>query len=121
MNRRVGLEKVRFSGPIGYFEEERLLKSTFLVDISVEMTVDDTTIDYENLDHTVDYSILYEICANEFSKEVRLIETVAHRILNQIKDRFPFVEAISLCIKKLNPPIQGAYLQNSFVELTYKA
>ncbi len=117
--RKIGLEKVRFVAPVGYFAEERVLKNTFLLDISVEMKISQTE-DSENLQNTIDYSILHAICAAEFTKESQLIETVAQRILDQVIHQFPFVTGLYLRINKLNPPIKSAELRNSFVELNFK-
>lgn len=114
--RKVGLEGVKFNASVGYFEEERILKNDFLVDIYVVFEANDKT---ENLHHTVDYSHLYQICDHFFKVGAMLIETVGKSILEEVKKYYPFVDIISIKIQKLNPPIK-AEIKNSFVELTYQ-
>lgn len=116
--RRVGLDGVKFNAAIGFFEEERIFKNNFLVDVNVLFTQDDAA-ETEDLSQTVDYSVLYQICELEFSKETLLIETVAQQILDKIIAKFSFVDEIHIKIKKLNPPIK-AEIQHSFIELNYK-
>ncbi len=117
INRKVGLEGVRFVSPIGFFPEEQILKNEFLVNISVSFTVESPD-DTDNLKNTVDYTELYEICHFHFRQEFKLIETVAHAILNQMIAQYPFLKEIYIRINKLNPPI-SAEIKSSFIELNY--
>ncbi len=116
--RKVGLSGVKFNAAVGYFLEERIVKNNFLVDIYVLFEQDDDTLT-ETLAQTLDYSLLYSICAIAFEKETLLIETVAQIILDKVKVDFPFVDEINICIKKLNPPIK-AQIEYSYIELNYK-
>ena len=118
ITRRVGLEGVKFNAAIGFFEEERIFKNNFLVDVDVLFTQMDNT-QTEDLSQTIDYSLLYDICEQEFAKESLLIETVAQQILNKIISDFSFVEEVHVKIRKLNPPLK-AQIQHSFIELNYQ-
>ncbi|MBK0381909.1 dihydroneopterin aldolase [Pedobacter sp. SD-b] len=114
--RKVGLEGVKFNAAIGFYEEERIFKNNFLVDVSVAFEDDDLVKD--DLKNTVNYVSLFDICNQSFSKEAQLIETVAQEILQNIKQEFTFVDHINIKIKKLDPPVK-AQIQNSFVALDY--
>lgn len=114
--RKVGLEGVRFIAPIGFFKEEQVLKNEFLVNISVSFQANRYQTD--DLANTVDYSELFNICEISFKKECKLLETTAHEILDQIIEKYSFVDEIQLRINKLNPPIE-AEIRNSFIELNY--
>lgn len=116
--RQVGLEGIRFVSPIGFFEEERILKNEFIVNISVSFDIDNNNKGYDELENTVDYSQLYSICESYFKQEFKLIESVAHEIINEIQIRYTFVDSIQIRINKLNPPIK-AEIRNSFIELNY--
>ena len=118
MVQKVGLYGVKFNAAVGYFEEERIFKNDFLVDIWASFVNNDVLIN-EDLKQTLDYGLLYSICAEAFKLEALLIETVAQSILNQIKKDFPWLIEINIKIKKLNPPLQ-AEIDFSFVELNYK-
>lgn len=117
INRKVGLEGVRFIAPIGFFPEEQILKNEFLLNISVSFEIEAVN-DTDSLKNTVDYSQLYNICHFHFQQEFKLIETVAHSILNQVMESYPFLKEIHIRINKLNPPI-SAEVKNSFIELNY--
>ncbi|MBC7654705.1 MAG: dihydroneopterin aldolase [Oligoflexus sp.] len=114
--RKIGLEGVKFNAAIGYYEEERIFRNNFIVDVYASFEDNDSVGD--DLKNTINYVSLYEICAASFGKESHLIETVAQEILENIKIRFPIIEHINIQIKKLNPPRQ-AQIQNYFVELDY--
>lgn len=117
MSRKVGLEGVRFISPIGFFPEEQILKNEFMVNISVSFEIE-TLEDTDELENTVDYSQLYEICDFYFKQEFKLIETVAHAILDKVVEKYPFLKEVRIKINKLNPPI-NAEIKNSFIELNY--
>ncbi|WP_304062551.1 dihydroneopterin aldolase [Pedobacter glucosidilyticus] len=121
IKRKIALEEVKFNAPIGFFEEERILKNNFLFSAYVSYTPNHLRVqDTDDLEHTVDYSKIYDIAKHHFSKEAKLLEHVAHGILNDIVATYPFLEHINIQIKKLNPPIQ-AEIKNSLVELIYQA
>lgn len=117
IKRTVGLEGVRFIAAIGFFEEELTLKNEFIVNVSVSFDIT-TTDDTDNLENTVDYSQLYDICNLYFKQEFKLIEAAAHAILNKLVENYPFLKEIYIRIDKLNPPI-NAEIKSSFVELNY--
>ena len=116
--RKIGLEGVKFNGPVGYFEEERIFKNDFLLDIYVVFELAPYA-KSEDINQTIDYILVYDISFRFFQKETLLIETVAQQILEELKHRFPFLEEIFIRIKKLNPPMK-AEIQNSVIELTYQ-
>lgn len=116
--RKVGLSGVKFNAAIGYFKEERIFKNDFLVDVWASFVQEDSLLS-EDLSQTLDYSLLYTICADAFKLESLLLETVAQSILDQIKNDFPWVLEINIEIKKINPPLQ-AEINFSFVALNYK-
>lgn len=108
---------MRFISPIGFFPEEQILKNEFMVNISVSFEIE-TLEDTDELENTVDYSQLYEICDFYFKQEFKLIETVAHAILDKVVEKYPFLKEVRIKINKLNPPI-NAEIKNSFIELNY--
>ena len=116
VKRKIGLSDIRLKAPIGYYSEERILKNEFSIDISGTFSASHT--ETESLNHTLDYSQLFELCKENFSREAQLIETVAHQLLDDVLKRFPFLEEVSVVIRKINPPIQ-ADIAHSFVELNY--
>ncbi|TKB97692.1 dihydroneopterin aldolase [Pedobacter cryophilus] len=118
ITRRIGLEGVKFNAAVGYYAEERIFKNNFLVDVQVAFEQAEGS-NTEDLSTTVNYALLYDICAKAFENEALLIETLAQTILENIKSDFTFVDEIMVRIKKLNPPLK-AQIQYSFIELNYK-
>ena len=116
--RKIGLEDIVFSAAIGLYEEERIIKNKFITNVWVEIEVSESEYNDE-LENTINYVSLYDICKQAFSKERKLIEPVAHEILSDILKEFSFVIAAFVKIEKLNPPIQ-AEIAKSFIELNYK-
>ena len=112
----INLNGAEFFAFHGYYPEEQLLGSKFLVDISVgfEPTGD---LAEDELLNTVNYEQLYNIACEEMKITRKLIETVAQAIADIIKQKFPFVENTRVSIQKINPPLKGKVGHSSVVIL----
>ncbi|MHB8208773.1 dihydroneopterin aldolase [Mucilaginibacter sp.] len=110
----INLNGAEFFAFHGYYPEEQLLGSRFLVDLSVsfEPTAD---LAEDDLLNTVNYEQLYNIACEEMKITRKLIETVAQTIADTIKQKFPFVKNTRVCIKKINPPLNGKVGYSSVV------
>lgn len=117
IKQKVSLEGLRLRAYHGYYPEEQATGSDFILDIDAEMDVFGSSED--DLAHTVNYERLYQIAEKEMAVPRKLIETVAHEILDQIRHEFLAVKTIRVKISKLNPPL-GADLRCSAVELCFK-
>lgn len=58
----------------------------------------------DDLSKTVDYCVVSDIVVEEMKQASKLIEHVAHRILNALKKAYNDAE-FEVCITKLSPPI----------------
>ncbi len=114
----IGLNGAKFNSPIGWYSEERVFKNNFIVDLNVSFKPTQSFND-DNLEASVDYMLLHQICEEVFKKECKLIETVAQNIINQVIEKIPLVQEVTIQIKKLNPPVK-AQIDSSFVQLTFK-
>ena len=112
----ISLEGIRFFSFHGYYPEEQLLGTPFLVDVLTEMTSRDD--DSDDLNLTVNYGRLFEIAEEEMKIPRKLLEKVAISILNRIKLEYPELNKISVSIKKLALPVKGE-MRNARVMLTY--
>ncbi|EOR93687.1 Dihydroneopterin aldolase [Arcticibacter svalbardensis MN12-7] len=112
----ISLEGIRFFSFHGFFPEEQILGTPFLVDVLTEMNSKDD--DSDDLNLTVNYGRLFEITEEEMKIPRKLLEKVASSILNRIKHEFPELTKISVIIKKLTLPVRGE-MQNAKVMLTY--
>ena len=111
-NSTISLSGLEFKSKIGLFDFEKENGNTFIVNVSID--VDKITYD-DSIEGTVDYSNLFSIIDREMSKEYNLIETVAHRISNNIHSQIKNIKLCKLEIIKKNPPIDGNVDNSSFI------
>lgn len=113
----VALRDVRCFALHGYYPEEQLTGTEFLV--STEVTFEHSG-DTEDLRKTVNYEILNRIILEEMATTQKLLETVVKRMLDRIIQEYPFVKTAEAAIKKMHPPMPGQ-IDHSFVSLSYTA
>jgi 7,8-dihydroneopterin aldolase/epimerase/oxygenase len=116
ITQKVALEGVRFFAFHGFYPEEQLIGNEFILDIITEMNV--VSDGGDNLENTVNYERLFEIASSEMKHTRKLLETVAHGILNRIAEEFPFVDRAEVSIRKMCLPM-GAEIRNSLIHLSY--
>jgi dihydroneopterin aldolase len=113
----VALHGAEFFAKHGYYPEEQVLGCKFAVDISVDfLPLEDLNKDH--LSNTVNYEQLYDITFREMQHPRKLIETLAQAIIDEVKKQYPYIEKVTVTIKKLNPPMKGK-VANSSVSITY--
>ena len=115
---KIALHGAEFFAYHGFYPEEQILGTSFIVDIEVSFTpAADLTAD--EIADTVNYEHLYEIAREVMQQPKKLIETVAQGILDRVKAQYDYVDAIEVSIKKLNPPL-GCKVGYSNVVISYK-
>ncbi len=102
----ITIKNMEFYAFHGCFDEEQRIGTHFSVDISFE-TSSVLAEKTDKVEDTVDYSKVYQVIKQEMNKPSHLLEHVARRIINAIKQGFPAIEKISVEVKKLNPPVGG--------------
>lgn len=117
ISQKVSLEGIRFFAFHGFYPEEQVLGTEFILDIDATSEVYGDGND--ELSNTVNYVRLFEIASEEMKITRKLIETVAHAILDRIRHEFLAVQTIRISIRKMNPPM-GAEVMNSAIELIFK-
>ena len=90
----------------GCLEEEAVIGGNYIVDIAVEADVSQSAMD-DDLNKTIDYSSICEIVKAEMAERSKLIEAVAHRILEKIKATWNTVELATVTVRKLRPPVHA--------------
>ncbi len=113
---KVALEGMQFYAFHGYYDEEQLIGTYFVVDVYVETNFINAA-EFDELDGTVNYETVYTICRLEMKKTARLIENVANRILGKLTEQFPGASNITVRLSKMNPPLGGP-VARSFVEIS---
>ncbi|MBB5394401.1 dihydroneopterin aldolase [Mucilaginibacter sp. AK015] len=115
---KVALEGAEFYAYHGFYREEQLTGTQFLVDVQVGFMAD-IDVAQDNLSNTVNYEVLYAIIDQEMKETRKVIETVAQAILNRVKTEFTFITMAEVTIKKQNPPFTGP-IKQSVITLSYQ-
>lgn len=114
----IALQGAEFFAYHGFYPEEQKIGCRFVVDITVDFVPQNNPADDE-LKHTVDYEKVYYMACEEMKHPRKLIETVGQAITEAIQKKYPYVDSISVTIKKLNPPLLGK-VAHSAVTVNYK-
>jgi len=102
----IKIEGMDFFAYHGCFTEESIIGTRFEVDLTVSADTEQAEIS-DNLHHTVNYLTLYDTVKKEMDIRSNLLENVAYRIINAIKNRFPIITGVEVKVSKLNPPLGG--------------
>jgi 7,8-dihydroneopterin aldolase/epimerase/oxygenase len=116
IRQKVALQGARFFAFHGFYSEEQLTGSEFIVDVETELEVFNDGND--DISQTVNYEKLYNIIAIQMKRPHKLLESVAHAILEDIRHEFISVKNIHIAIRKVNPPL-GSEVKNALVELAF--
>ncbi len=117
--RRIALNQLELYGYHGVYEHERREGGTYLIDLWVDQSFE-LSKEEVNLSDTLDYEKLYTIAVAEMDKPEKLIETVANRILLNMKEAFPGALLGGIRLQKLNPPMDAEIGSSSVrIEITF--
>lgn len=102
----VELNGMEFFARHGCLASERSEGNTFSVDFKASYNIS-WAAHSDDLSDAVDYSAIYDTVKREMEKPSNLLENVAARIVDAIKDEFPDLKDISVRVTKYNPPVDG--------------
>jgi dihydroneopterin aldolase len=102
----IKLEGMSFFSHHGYYTHEQVRGGNYLVDVSMDVDIEQAAL-RDDLHATVNYEIVYRICADIMDQPAKLIETVAYRIAHEIKKTFPEASNIKVVIHKLTLELGG--------------
>ena len=106
---RIILKGMRFMGTTGLFEFERTTPQPFIVNLTLcfrEMKAGGT----DKLSDTVDYGLVFS-SVRDIVEGTRydLIEALAEAIAFKVFTGFPGVDALEVCVKKPQAPVEGKF------------
>ncbi|MXV13818.1 dihydroneopterin aldolase [Hufsiella ginkgonis] len=116
ITRKIALEKIRFFAFHGFYAEEQVTGTEFFVDAEVSLPVYNNA--NEDLSQTINYERLFEIVSAQMKVPRKLIETVAHNILDEVHLECMQATHIRIAIRKMHPPL-GGEVNNSLVEVSF--
>ena len=118
MEQFIILENMRFYAHHGVFEQERQIGSWY--EASLKIKLDFTqALETDDVKDTINYAKVYDIIAEEMRIPSNLLEYVAGRIINAIRQKFPEIEELEISLSKLHPPVNGE-LDKASVLLKWK-
>lgn len=103
---KIELIGMEFHAYHGCLDIEKQTGNLFVVDFCGETQMDKAELSDELTDAT-DYSKIYETIAEEMKIPSNLLENVAGRICNRIKERFPEFVKVEVSVAKRRPPVNG--------------
>jgi dihydroneopterin aldolase len=103
---QIALEGLEFFAFHGYYDEEQKIGNKYGVDLrlTTDLHAAGTS---DKLAETVNYEVLYRLVLAEMQSPARLLEHLAHRILDRILNEFPQVRRAQVSVSKFNPPLGG--------------
>lgn len=90
----------------GCMKEEEIIGTRFVVDVEAFMDLS-AAASSDDLDETVDYVTVSRLVVEEMAIRSKLIESVAVRILNRLKEEFPIADSFTVSVTKIAPPSGG--------------
>ncbi len=114
----IQLHEIRFYAYHGVMEQERRVGGDYVVSLSVDTDLSVPVVS-DRVEDTLNYAALYDVVAREMNIPSQLLEHVAGRIGQGVLDAFPQVTALTVEVRKENPPM-GADCQGASVEIKVK-
>ena len=102
----IRLKNIKIYAFHGCMEEEGMIGSDYLVNLSVKSNLDKAA-KSDRLSDTIDYVLLQKIVKDEMAVRSKLLEHVGFRIIESIFNKVPLARSIKVTVSKLNPPIGG--------------
>ncbi len=106
MRGRIELIGMKFFARHGCLESERRDGNEFRVDFACDCDTSSAELTDE-LEDTLDYSLVYAITAREMAVPSRLLEHVAGRIADALQAEIPGLGHFEISVYKKNPPVGG--------------
>lgn len=103
---KIILENMEFHAFHGCLEFEQELGNTFIVSVSMELDTSHAG-KTDELDHTLNYQLVYNVIRGQMEMPSKLIEHVGQRILDSLFNGFSQINALEVKLSKLNPPLGG--------------
>lgn len=115
----IEVNRLRMHAFHGVDTQERVVGNDFEVSLSVCYPQAVEAVETDNLEATLNYAELIEIVRREMAVSSRLLEHVAGRIEDAVRQRYPGITAGKVRVAKLVPPVAGVQLGETAVVLVW--
>lgn len=102
----ISLEGLEFFAYHGYYDEEQKVGNKYSLDITI-YTDFSKAAQNDRLKGTVNYEELYQIAVQVMNERARLLEHIAWRLIEKVREQYPDVQKVHVSVSKFNPPIGG--------------
>lgn len=102
---RIGLEAMEFYAFHGYYEAERKMGNSYLLDVHV--TLKDNLSNSEDIGDTVNYEHIYAVCKSEMAKPQKLLETVVFNIAEKLNALEKNIDKVEIKLRKTSVQLGG--------------
>jgi len=101
----IHLNNIIFHALHGVNPEETVIGTYFSIDLKIET---DFSLSYksDDLNHTTNYQLVYELLEAEMKKPSKLIEHLMARIANSLKNKIEY-QSLKIKVTKHYPPVKG--------------
>ena len=103
---KIHLDSIQLYAYHGCLAEEALIGSNYIVDVLLETDFTAAAIS-DDLRQTIDYCVVFNIVKEEMAIRANLLENVAIRIINRLKQELKELQKVTITVTKLNPPMNG--------------
>lgn len=107
------LEDIIFYAYHGVLQQESIVGNEFVVSLKIGLDLSKAA-QSDSLDDTVSYAEVYEEVKKQMEIPSKLLENVAYRIIQNLKQKYRQIESVEIKLSKRNPPM-GAQLESAGV------
>lgn len=90
----------------GVYSQETVVGNVFIVNLKIEVDLTRSCLS-DDLSDTISYADVYEVVKREMLIPSKLIEHVAYRIIQSLKNKYKEIEKVEIKLSKRNPPMGG--------------
>lgn len=109
----INVNGIRVYAYHGCLPEEGIIGGEYVVDVRITGRFHQAEISDE-LSDTVDYCVVFETVKREMAIRSKLIEHVAKRIADGLRNDYPAVDKFEVKVTKINPPMNGDVREVSY-------
>jgi len=103
---QIQMNAMEFYAYHGCHPDEQLTGANFVADITMDYNMEAAS-DSDDLCDALNYAEAYQLVRQEMAIRSHLLEHLCKRILDSLFECFPQLQEATVCIQKINPPIDG--------------
>ncbi len=111
----LGIEGMRFHAYHGFYKEENIVGTTFVVDVYISAPHENAN-ETDKIRDTINYESVYGVCKSVMQEQYDLIEKVGGEIITNLLLLLAIGDTVKVRVRKLNPPMAGI-VESTFIEL----